>query len=445
MSNFRSSRYSGTMPLALALVGGIMTGAPTLAAAQEPETTGQAGDEGSAVDTPSVADGPTSEPNTALAEEPDLLLRGMRDQRFALALHTPLGGYGELHYNGALGEDGGGDLDLHRLVLFVAHQFSPELRFYGELEVEHALFGADAPGTFAVEQAFIDYELQGERLGLRAGVLLIPMGIINQWHEPPVFLSVERPAVDRRVIPSTWREGGIGIFGRPYDGLSYELYVVGGLNPLGFSASNGLRGGRQHVAEARANALAVTGRLEFEPMSGLIAGVSGYYGEAGQNIDDAFAPDGSELDLAVPILGLSADARMRRAGFELRAVVATFSIGNTAQLRSAIDADGEAIGRDVGSRLLGYYVEAGYDVLRLAGREQELVPFVRYEFADTLAAVKGRDRTEADRAQAVRDLVFGVAYRPIPPVVFKGNVTLTKPDGSAEGTTLLALGVGFMF
>src|SRR5262249_3958364 len=151
-------------------------------------------------------------------------------------------------------------------------------------------------------------------LGLRAGVVLVPMGIINQWHEPPIFNGVERPAVDQVIIPTTWREGGLGIFGQPLEGVRYELYLVSGLDPTGFSAAAGIRGGRQSVSLATVNGLAVTGRVEVEPILGMVAGISGYFGNAGPNAD-LFDAAGHEVDPDIPVVGASADARIRREGF----------------------------------------------------------------------------------------------------------------------------------
>lgn len=385
----------------------------------------------------------TLEPERSSEED---TLRGLKEQRMR-ADATGIGGYGELHYNlkNASGpEDSEGEIDLHRLVLFLSHNFNDRLSFYSEVEVEHAFVGEGAPGEVGVEQALVDYRLAGDALALRAGVVLVPMGIINQWHEPPIFHGVERPSVDKVIIPSTWREGGIGIFGEPSEGLRYELYVVGGLNAASFRARDGVRGGRQGVAEARADGLAVTGRLELEPTLGVIAGLAAYFGLAGPNAD-FFDAAGEDLDLDVPVWGASGDVRGRAAGFEARAVVAVFGIGDTVQLRDAHDADGAPLGIDVGSLLWGAYGELAYDVLHTVGTEHQLLPFVRVERYDTLAEVEGRSRTPADDALAVTELAFGLSYRPAPQVVFKGDYILKSPGGPAETTGQLDLGVGVMF
>ncbi len=418
------------------------------------------------------SDGPTMElpddPSAEESETPDAipdheLVRGLRDHRFAEASESGsvLGGYGELHFNLELPE--GGDshstIDLHRLVFFAAHKFSDAFRLYAEVEIEHAFSSLEdlAPGEIEVEQAFIDWKPWGKALQLRAGIVLVPMGIVNQWHEPPVFHGVERPTVDELIIPSTWREGGIGLFGDLGEALRYELYLVGGLNPRRFSAESSVREGRQSVADATANGLALTGRVEWEPTLGVVVGGSAYYGHAGPNADGLqrlVARDPSTgalslapLELSVPVLGLAVDGRVRRGGFEARALFATFSVGDTAALRQSVDpSTGDSLGLDVGARSLGAYGELAYDVLRLATQtEQQLLPFARVEYWDTAASLSGRPRTPSDDALRGTNLAFGVTYRPIPQVVLKADFIRRSAGGARPAANLVDLGIGWMF
>ncbi len=370
------------------------------------------------------------------------------------ASSTTIGGYAELHFNvERLTGPGASDstIDLHRFVVFLGHEFTPKLRFYSELEVEHAVASSSDVGEVEVEQAYLDYKVAGEWLGIRAGVFLMPIGIINQWHEPPSFNGVERPSVDTVIIPSTWREGGVGLFGAPLDGLRYQLYLSGGLNAAGFSAAEGIREGHGEVAQARANGLAVSARLEYEPMLGVIAGLSGYYGHAGPNAE-LFDASGAPASLDVPVMGFAADARAKLHGIELRTEFAYFHIGDTAALRSAFNAQGTALGLDPGSAILGGYVEAAYDVLRAFARDsdQALLPFARLERYDTMFRIAGRPRTAADATYAITELAFGLTYRPIPAVAFKGDFVWANPDGPGPGgrsdaTGRLDFGVGTMF
>lgn len=360
----------------------------------------------------------------------------------------PIGGYGELHFNLTAPSDGGDTnsvLDLHRMVLFVAHRFQFGLSFNLELEVEHAFVaGEDTPGEIAIEQAYVDYPLVRRYLGVRAGVVLVPMGIINQRHEPPTFNGVERPMVSRSVVPTTWREGGIGLFGELFDGFRYEIYVTTGLDASGFSLGSGIRGGRQHVGEASIDGIAITGRLEYLPTPWLVAGVSGYWGRAGPNVEGVYSSCDAdtgcvEFDEDVPVGGAAADLRLRWRGLEARAEVAFFTIGDTEALRAAVDAAGVPLGIDVGSIILGAYVEVGWDVLSLATTRHRLVPFARYEFYDPTLT---HDDPEIARSRATHDLVVGLTYLPIRQVAFKADVVLRNPG---VGDTLFNLGVGWMF
>lgn len=370
-------------------------------------------------------------------------VRGLQEERFRRARKTSIGGYGELHYNlvDPEGAPATAQLDLHRFVVFIAHRFNDEIRFYSEVEIEHAFAADGAPGEVGIEQAYVEWDL-AKRLALRAGVVLVPMGIVNQWHEPPVFNGVERPALAKSIIPTTWREGGVGIFGSLDDGLRYELYLISALDPMGFSAGSGLRGGRQHVAQARADGLALTGRLEWEPGLGTVLGGAFYAGTAGPNAD-LFDTVGNELDLLIPVVGGAVDARTRRGAVEARAVLTGFAVGDTAELRDAVDADANA-GPDVGSVILGGYAELGYDLLWSLRKTQQLIGFARFERYDTMFRVKGRDRTASDDARGVSDYVVGLSYRPLSALVFKADFILRNPDGDGHAR-LFNLGVGYMF
>src|SRR5262249_43052793 len=146
----------------------------------------------------------------------------------------------------------------------------------------------------------VDWKLFKDFLGLRAGLILVPMGIINQWHEPPVFHGVVRPRFDSVVIPSTWRELGLGAFGQPVEGWRYELYAMTGFDPTGFTAE-GFAGGRQNGSLASANAWSAVGRVEWEPLLGFVLGVSGYAGDPGSNAK-FYDRAGKPVDLNLPLI-----------------------------------------------------------------------------------------------------------------------------------------------
>jgi hypothetical protein len=248
------------------------------------------------------------------------LSRGLQPQRMEQR-GTVIGGYGQFNLTAQkVGPDADFETraNVRRLVLFVAHDFSDDIEVYTELEWENALACRDCEGAVEVEQAFVQWKLLGDALALRAGLVLVPMGIINQWHEPPVFNGVERPSTEQAIIPTTWREIGVGITGTLAELYHYELYLTTTLDPTELGP-DGLIGARRQGSLAPAEAFALTGRFEVEPLLGLIAGVGFFASDAGGNADFYHA-SGRSWDLSVPILGYAIDARFRRWGFEARGI-----------------------------------------------------------------------------------------------------------------------------
>ncbi|MBA3582120.1 MAG: porin [Gammaproteobacteria bacterium] len=173
-----------------------------------------------------------------------------------------LGGYGEIHYNNY--DDGiDNKIDFHRFVLFVGHDFSDDIRFFSEIEIEHALAGEGKPGEVELEQAYIEFAVN-KSLNIKGGLFLIPIGILNETHEPPTFYGTERNPIENKIIPSTWWEGGIGANGNMGAGFSYDIAVHSGLD-----GGTNIRDGRQKVAEATANQLATTMRIKYTGVAGL--------------------------------------------------------------------------------------------------------------------------------------------------------------------------------
>ena len=196
---------------------------------------------------------------------------------------TTIGGYGELHYNNLNANDPAKDvdqIDLHRFVLFFGHQFNDRTRFYSEVEVEHAFVadsGGNTPGEVEIEQAFIEFDLRQD-LYARAGVFLIPVGILNETHEPPTFYGVERNDVENIIIPSTWWEAGAALNGRWGSGWNWDVAFTSGLEiPTTGSNAFRVRSGRQKVAEANASDGAITGRLRYLGIPGLQAALTLQY------------------------------------------------------------------------------------------------------------------------------------------------------------------------
>ena len=332
-----------------------------------------------------------------------------------------IGGYGEAIYENVQGRDSD-EFDALRTVLYLGYKFDDRWVFNSEIEFEHA--GEEV----GVEFAYLDY-LHSDALNARAGLVLVPMGFLNELHEPTTFFSTHRPQTERLILPSTWRENGVGIFGDAGD-FSYRTYVVNGFDASGFTAG-GLRGGRQNGSEALAEDFAWTGRLDWTGTDGLVAGASAYWGEAGQ---DQGLPDATTT-----IVDLHAEYSI--GGWRARALWAHAEVDDVEDLNGALGLTGAD---SIGEELEGWYAELGYDVLssRDADSQASLTPFVRYEAYDTQKEVPGG--FSSDPANDVEIITFGVAWQPHRQIVFKADYQDVENDAD-DAADLLSLGLGFVF
>ena len=343
----------------------------------------------------------------------------------------PISGYMDFHVNKADGETS--VIDFHRFVLLVSHSFTSKIRFVGELEVEHAFVeGLEESGELELEQAYIDF-LLSRPFNIRAGMLLLPMGIINERHEPPVFNGVERPFVDTVIIPTTWFDAGAGVHGEIGRGLRYRAYVTAPLDAREFSADEGIREGRQKGGQATAASAAFTGRAEYLGIRGLTAGAALWRGTSRVTRTP-------ELKSSVTVG--EADARYRRGRLELRGEIARVDVGNAAALNDSL---GRALGvpPNIASALRGFYGEAGYRIWD-AGAPRDLVTFFRYENFDTqfrmpagLLPLKEFDRDA---------FVVGTTYYPDPDVAVKADyIYLRNRSGIFANRHQLNVGLGWWF
>jgi len=357
-----------------------------------------------------------------------------------------LGGYGEFLFDRYASADQSdaavsrrSQLDALRGIVYVGYKFTDRILFNSEIEFEHG--STDQGGSVSLEFAYLDYRLTPQ-LGLRAGLLLVPMGWINELHEPPVFLGARRPETEQRILPTTWRENGAGVFGAAGP-VRYRAYVVTGFDAVGGGPSaaggfgaGGLRGGRQKGARAVAETWAGVGRVDVTPVPGAVAGASAYVGKAGQGAANPLAP-GATIGAATFIGELHGE--VRAAGLWVRALGAVATVDDVEGINAARGLTGSA---SVGERLWGWYVEAGYNVLRHARTTQELLPYVRYESLDTQARVP--DGFGADPANAQRILSLGAAWRPVGQVVLKGDYQIRRND-AATGVNQLSVVLGYLF
>lgn len=353
-----------------------------------------------------------------------------------------IGGYGEVLYERFNTKNQGGtdvtqdkvdQFDFVRAIVYFGYKFSDKFVFNSEIEVEHAK-------EISLEFAYIDY-LHRPWLNLRAGKILLPMGLINELHEPTVYLGAKRPVSEQFIIPSTWAENGLGVFGTIGD-FNYKAFVVNGFDALGtanggtvagYNGERGLREGRQDGGEAKAVSFAGVARADYAGMQGLLAGLSGYYGRAGHN----FSPG---------ITTFIADAHVdiRYGGFLGRTVLAYSKVSNVTELYAAQQSAGTVTSASgaIGSDLYGGYVELGYNVLKFFDTDQELVGFGRFERMDT--QYKQPDGFQRDGAFDRTIYTMGLRYKPIMQLAAKAEYQVIR-NGAQTGVNQLNISLGYIF
>ena len=343
---------------------------------------------------------------------------------------TGLSGYMDVHYNQVTDEDA--QLDFHRFVLLVAHRFSDRIRFISELELEHAFVeGLEEAGELELEQAYLDF-LVTRAFNVRAGMLLMPVGIINERHEPPVYYGVERPLLETVVIPTTWFEVGVGAHGEVGRGWRYRAYLTAPLNAAEFSA-DGIREARQKGSRANVRRPAATGRLEYVGVRGLTAGASVWAGHSGF----AFAP---RFD--VPVRLVEADARYSRGRFEGRAEVVQVGISNAGELNDAV-ARTTGVSPNVARTLQGGYLEASYRVIEGA-RWGDVGAFVRYENVDTQHRMADGDVPLEEFDRDVWSV--GATYWPDPDIAIKVDYVHQRNQSAViRAPRAFNIGLGWWF
>lgn len=347
-----------------------------------------------------------------------------------------LGGYGEMHANFA--EGNGPDLfDLHRLIIFLGYDFNDWMKFNAEFEVEHALITSGSGGEVLVEQAYVDFMLS-DHANVRVGRILTPIGIISKKHEPPSFNGVERPSFAKYIMPTTWPSDGIGLFGSITPSLKYEAYVVGGLDGTGFSAKNGIRGGRLQERPSL-HEPAVTGRLDYYPFAMreapyrqvLRLGASGYFG----GIDNG--NKGSNPDINGDISIFSGDFEYSISDFDFRGAIALEKIDDAGDL-----------GNGTASEIFGWYLEGAYHIMPDSMKKGKLkrsdaVIFVRYDDFDT--QYKMPSGVAKDPAGDRTEWTLGMNFYLTPNFVLKADYQIRDDDTSDDLGDLVNLGVGWQF
>ena len=324
---------------------------------------------------------------------------------------THISGYGELHYNNLKADDGiteTKELDFHRFVLEFGHEFNEKTRFYSELEVEHSVTGDGEGGAVELEQAYIQHDFN-DKISGSAGVMLLPVGLLNETHEPPTFYGVERNPVEKNIIPATWWAGGVAISGKNTKGFSYDVMLHEGLN-IADDGKFSIRGGRQKTAKATANDLALTGRIKYTGISGVELGLTAQQ----QSNYMQGAANGGSANL------VETHVAINKGPFSAKALYANWNLDGTAA---------KAANKD---KQDGAFIEAGYKVTPKIG------VFARHSQWDN-GGVGDTEYTQTD---------LGVNYWLDKNVVLKADIqNQSAGSGIAKSKTSdgFNLGVGYQF
>jgi len=316
-----------------------------------------------------------------------------------------MGAYGEVHYEQPFGNNTkyNGDMDAERMVLLFGYKFDKKTSFITEIEIEHIK-------EVFLEQAYLNYQAK-PWLNVQAGLLLIPMGLMNEYHEPTIFNGVNRPTIANALYPSTWREIGAGFAGNlPNAALRYQLYAVNG--PMSYNngaqldGSKPLRGARQKGAQVTMTAPDLSGKINYYGIKGLDIGLAGYIGTTESNLYNNVNRDSSmqmaaadSSVIGIQMVGL--DARYQAKKFQAKTEIFFSNFTNTREYNAFTS-------KDIGSSMFGYYVEAGYNINDLIGIKKNLTPFVRYSEYNTHTTVNSTmtENTAYDRTVLTAGLSF---------------------------------------
>ena len=327
---------------------------------------------------------------------------------------TTLGGYGELHYNYTKPEGGKSKkvLDFHRFVLFVSHSWSEKWSLKSEVEIEHNLIEGGDKGAVELEQAYINYQ-SSDLFGFQAGVILPSVGLLNEFHEPPVFMGVERPEYDTYIIPTTWFGNGAAVYGI-INGFDYKVTVMEGLKANNFKAGSGIRAGRQEGFKADASDLLYNARLDYLNIPGLKIGTSFTFNNA----------TGDSVNTMVTLYEA-------HGKYFANNIYAAFEYGNISYDEGNIKSS------------TGYYIDFGYNVADIFKTSSQIIPFVRYTDYNTASStISGGD---IEKMYHFSKWMIGINIKPIDSVVFKADYGERKRELGSVTTKLFNLGIGYMF
>jgi hypothetical protein len=327
-----------------------------------------------------------------------------------------IGGYGELHYNSSKQgkKDGTKTLDFHRFIIYYSASFTEAWSFFSEVELEHN-FVNDGEGELELEQAFVEY--RSDKGGFKAGVILPTAGLLNEYHEPPLFLSVERPEYSKYVIPTTWFANGISANYKPMDGLKLRVALLEDLN--GEGVESGLRSARGKGYKTTAHDWTKNFSAEYTGLPGLRLGGS-------YTMNNAPINDDPDTTANVALLEL-------HAKYIAHNIYAIFEYGN-------INYDGTNHTPSYKSSG-GYYLDLGYNMASILNLKGKLMPWFR--FSDYNQGTNDDGVLPSKHYTITR---FGVTFWPVDKVAFKIDFgTKETEDADIDEISQLNVGVGYNF
>ena len=327
-----------------------------------------------------------------------------------------IGGYGELHYNSSKQgkKDGTKTLDFHRFIIYYSASFTEAWAFFSEVELEHN-FVNDGEGELELEQAFVEY--RSDKGGFKAGVILPTVGLLNEYHEPPLFLSVERPEYSKYVIPTTWFANGISANYKPMDGLKLRVALLEDLN--GEGVESGLRSARGKGYKTTAHDWTKNFSAEYTGLPGLRLGGS-------YTMNNAPINDDPDTTANVALLEL-------HAKYVAHNIYAIFEYGN-------INYDGTNHTPSYKSSG-GYYLDLGYNMASILNLKGKLMPWFR--FSDYNQGTNDDGVLPSKHYTITR---FGVTFWPVDKVAFKIDFgTKETEDADIDEISQLNVGVGYNF
>ncbi len=348
-----------------------------------------------------------------------------------------VGGYGEVHFINSPDKKPNTTFDAKRLIMYFGYSFSEKLKFNSEIEWEHAFVeGGEESGEVAVEFAFVDYR-HSKALGLRGGMVLIPVGIVNELHEPPTFYTVDRPYLERNIIPTTWRENGFGVYG-DIGMVSYRAYVINGMRAKEgeYKSSAPLKKLKQDGSLASADRPGFTGRVDVNLPKNLKVGISTFI----SGVQDKKGKSLGTVSLFSPHLV------WQYAGFDVRFVGVYTSTSGADKITKELSPASCEIDKSTCNvfpdKMQGFYLQVAYNVLRFTDSEQELYLFGMYENYDTHASVPSGYSKPSGHKVSVYN--FGLAYKPHPLIALKADYVKENVEGGKD-KNLYRAAISWMF